>query len=224
MKIFVLPFWSFYIHYFSQSFRFIIIQLFGFFIGGGGGSLRDLDGVRCWVPCVDSPDQRAIYDITIHAPSSMQILSCGIKVSTAISSSKEYNLKIKNMNNKTRSNGNTHPAPGHPGSSTDYMTPLDHCFTGPQDPQNKNDDDIKNDDMSRIKYNVISSRFFTSTRIPCMSLGFFIGQVICVYLYTRKYLCLQENTNIFMFSYIYTFTCMHTNFNLCTHIFIGWKI
>jgi hypothetical protein len=43
---------------------------------GGGGSLRDLDGVRCWVPCVDSPDQRAIYDITIHAPSSMQVSAC----------------------------------------------------------------------------------------------------------------------------------------------------
>ena len=39
-------------------------------VGAGGvGGLCDADGVRCWVPCIDSPDQRALFDITLHAPS-----------------------------------------------------------------------------------------------------------------------------------------------------------
>lgn len=35
---------------------------------GGVGALRDVDGVRCWLPCIDSPDQRAVYDVTITVP------------------------------------------------------------------------------------------------------------------------------------------------------------
>ena len=55
-------------------------------LGGGVGTLRDLDGVRCWLPCLDSPDQRAVFDITIHCPSHLTALTCGKKILSRVSS------------------------------------------------------------------------------------------------------------------------------------------
>jgi len=46
------------------------------------GSLRDVDGVRCWLPCLDALDQRAIYDISLTAPRNWRIACCGKKLST----------------------------------------------------------------------------------------------------------------------------------------------
>ena len=42
----------------------------------------DIDGVRCWLPCLDLPDQRAIFDITIHAPVNTHIVTCGKRLLT----------------------------------------------------------------------------------------------------------------------------------------------
>ena len=33
--------------------------------GLSGGSLRDVDGVRAWLPTIDSPDQRAVFDVSL---------------------------------------------------------------------------------------------------------------------------------------------------------------
>jgi hypothetical protein len=46
------------------------------------GSLRDVDGVRCWLPTVDALDQRAVFDISIVAPRHWRVVSCGKKLST----------------------------------------------------------------------------------------------------------------------------------------------
>jgi hypothetical protein len=46
------------------------------------GSLRDVDGVRCWLPCLDALDQRAVYDISIVAPRHWRVACCGKKLST----------------------------------------------------------------------------------------------------------------------------------------------
>ena len=51
---------------------------------GGEGALRDLDGVRCWLPCLDSPEQRPIFDITVRTSSSFQVICCGRKVSSIL--------------------------------------------------------------------------------------------------------------------------------------------
>ena len=46
---------------------------------GGDGVIQDVD-VRCWLPCIDTPDQRAIFDITIKAPIGVTTVACGRKV------------------------------------------------------------------------------------------------------------------------------------------------
>lgn len=51
---------------------------------GGEGGLRDLDGVRCWMPCIDSPEQRPIFDVTIKTQASFQVLCSGKKVSSLV--------------------------------------------------------------------------------------------------------------------------------------------
>lgn len=46
------------------------------------GTLRDVDGVRCWLPCIDALDQRAVYDISITAPRNWRVACAGKKLST----------------------------------------------------------------------------------------------------------------------------------------------
>lgn len=46
------------------------------------GSLRDVDGVRCWLPTVDALDQRAVFDFSIVAPRHWRVACCGKKLST----------------------------------------------------------------------------------------------------------------------------------------------
>lgn len=46
------------------------------------GSLRDVDGVRCWMPCLDALDQRAVYDVSITAPRHWRVACAGKKLST----------------------------------------------------------------------------------------------------------------------------------------------
>ncbi len=48
---------------------------------GAGGSLRDPDGVRFWLPCLDVLDQRCIFDLSFIAPSSCCVISSGKRVS-----------------------------------------------------------------------------------------------------------------------------------------------
>ena len=46
------------------------------------GSLRDLDCVRCWLPCIDALDQRLVFDIGIKAPKHWRIACSGKRIST----------------------------------------------------------------------------------------------------------------------------------------------
>lgn len=47
-------------------------------------SLYSVDGVRCWLPCLDSCDQRGVFDITLHSPlSSRIVLSSGKRLPRA---------------------------------------------------------------------------------------------------------------------------------------------
>jgi hypothetical protein len=45
-----------------------------------GGSLYDVDGVRCWLPCLDSMDQRAIFDINISVSRTFHVTCSGKKL------------------------------------------------------------------------------------------------------------------------------------------------
>lgn len=38
-------------------------------------TLYNVDGVRCWLPCLDLLEQRSIFDMTIHAPSEMNLVA-----------------------------------------------------------------------------------------------------------------------------------------------------
>jgi len=50
--------------------------------GSNIGCLRNIDGIRCWMPCIDSPDQRSIYDMTIsYSPGNLMCISPGLLVS-----------------------------------------------------------------------------------------------------------------------------------------------
>ena len=51
-------------------------------IGAGGeGILRDVDGVRCWVPCLDTPEQRTHFDVTVRTQGNLTVLCSGRQVS-----------------------------------------------------------------------------------------------------------------------------------------------
>lgn len=58
-----------------------------------GGSLRDIDGVRCWVPCIDSLDQRQVFDISITTPRSFRILCVGKRLSSVKAESSIKKIK-----------------------------------------------------------------------------------------------------------------------------------
>lgn len=47
---------------------------------GGDGIVQDFDGVRCWLPCIDTVDQRPIFDINIRVPDIYTAVSCGKKI------------------------------------------------------------------------------------------------------------------------------------------------
>lgn len=51
---------------------------------GGGLStslLHNVDGVRCWLPCVDRIDQRTVFDISIKTPQAYAVICSGRKIS-----------------------------------------------------------------------------------------------------------------------------------------------
>ena len=53
--------------------------------GGSPGLLRDIDGSRCWMPCIDSPDQRAVFDVILKAPAKYEVVCSGLLVSKTTS-------------------------------------------------------------------------------------------------------------------------------------------
>ena len=169
-------------------------------LGGSSGPLRDLDGVRSWLPCLDSPDQRAVYDITIHAPSHFQILTCGKKIATSLTSTPpSQKLDAANANVGMHRPPST-TAAGIPSARGSYfaaaiasasssssstgkgivpvhLQPLEHCFHAPYSHVHKDKDKAVNGVATLIPREIITSRFFTVTRLPAMSVGFFIGHV-----------------------------------------------
>eukprot|EP01038_Epipyxis_sp_PR26KG_P006223 gene6223-8576_t len=46
-----------------------------------GNTLRDIDGVRCWLPCLDHLDQRLIFDLSIKTSANYRVLSSGSRIS-----------------------------------------------------------------------------------------------------------------------------------------------
>lgn len=148
-------------------------------LGGGTGTLRDLDGVRCWLPCIDSPDQRAVFDIMLHCPSEFQVITCGKKISSSVTSCAPSERKERIRRMHKRGLG---PDPGkdNPPSTVTAAamnaSPLEHCFaTFP--PHSNNTSSIASS-APPLSREMMTSRFFTVTRLPAMSVGFFIGQVI----------------------------------------------
>jgi len=47
-------------------------------------TLRNIDGIRCWLPCLDALDQRLVFDITIIIPINYKIACSGKRISTYI--------------------------------------------------------------------------------------------------------------------------------------------
>jgi len=43
----------------------------------GYGLFSNPDGIRCWMPCIDSPEQRTHFDISITAPAVMSVACTG---------------------------------------------------------------------------------------------------------------------------------------------------
>lgn len=49
-------------------------------VNNSTGSLYDVDGVRCWLPCLDFTDQRTIFDISISISRSYHVACAGKKL------------------------------------------------------------------------------------------------------------------------------------------------
>ena len=140
--------------------------------GGGVGTLRDLDGVRCWLPCIDSPDQRAIFDITLHYPSQMQVMTCGKKISTSLSTVPPSIKKLRGTRRAPRT-GSAEPSKRATAVCSPII-PHEHCFSTYSQRCEGQFSSLK---TGVIQREISSSRFFSVTRLPAMSIGFFIGQV-----------------------------------------------
>jgi hypothetical protein len=163
--------------------------------GGGAGALRDLDGIRCWLPCIDSPDQRAVFDITLHCPSHMVALTCGKKIATSVTScppsEKKERGRRAHAHRRGSGSGSDPRSDSLPSSAdatqtgTGISSPLDHCFaTYPRLASSSSSlssssaaEDGREKERARAHREISTSRFFTVTRLPAMSVGFFIGQV-----------------------------------------------
>lgn len=65
--------------------------------GSNIGCLRNIDGIRCWMPCIDSPDQRSIYDMAIsYSPGNLTCISPGQLVSKeSFSENNKFFTKIR---------------------------------------------------------------------------------------------------------------------------------
>jgi len=116
---------------------------------GGEGGLRDLDGVRCWLPCIDSPEQRPIFDVTIKTQSSFQVLCSGIKVSSTVLQTPQSSMQSLMEVSSLRRVESYLGASAHAYSQDHSMGTGSRCAT----------------------------RFVTPVRIAAMSLGFFVGNV-----------------------------------------------
>ena len=140
--------------------------------GGGVGTLRDLDSVRCWLPCLDSPDQRAIFDITLHYPSHMHVMTSGKKISTSLSTVPPSIKKLRGTRRGSRT-GSAEPSKRDMAVCSNII-PHEHCFSTYTQRCGGQSASLK---TGVIQREISSSRFFSVTRLPAMSIGFFIGQV-----------------------------------------------
>jgi hypothetical protein len=163
--------------------------------GGGAGALRDLDGIRCWLPCIDSPDQRAVFDITLHCPSHMVALTCGKKIATSVTScppsEKKERGRRAHAHRRGSGSGSDPRSDSLPssadatqsgiGTGTGTTSPLEHCFATysrlASSSSTLSSSSAAEDGRERAHREISTSRFFTVTRLPAMSVGFFIGQV-----------------------------------------------
>jgi hypothetical protein len=117
-------------------------------------SLEEIDGVRCWLPCMDSLEQRAIFDITIHAPRDRDLVLCaGKRLSTSTRMIEQIKLRKLLETNEDADSSFAHPDDdlGHHDATNVLASNLD----------------------GKIPYR--STRFFSATRIPAKSVGFFVG-------------------------------------------------
>lgn len=157
--------------------------------GGGAGALRDLDGIRCWLPCIDSPDQRAVFDITLHCPSHLVALTCGKKIATSVTScapsEKKERGRRAHAHRRGSGSGSDPKSDSQPSSAeatlsgTGTASPLEHCFATYSRPASSTGSLSSSSaaEDGRAHREISTSRFFTVTRLPAMSVGFFIGQV-----------------------------------------------
>lgn len=152
-------------------------------LGGGEGTLRDLDGVRCWLPCLDSPDQRAVFDITMHYPSHLTALTCGKKILSKVSSTPPSEKKDRDRERGRRSRGSGSAdgsdlaAPPVSFQALCAMVPLEYSFSSDRMPIDADDRSVRSGKCTERGREISTTRFFTVTRLPAMSVGFFIGQV-----------------------------------------------
>ena len=112
-------------------------------LSGSPDSLRDLDGVRTWLPCIDAPNQRAIYDITLRVDAQYSVQCTGRKISSFV-------LKPTSAPASPR---------GRIAVAGRQTQPPFGLGTVP----------------------IASTRFFTVTRIPASSVGFFVGHAEIYY-------------------------------------------
>lgn len=114
--------------------------------------LDEIDGVRCWLPCIDHLEQRAVFDITIHAPRDRDLVLCSGK-RLSMSNRLIEHMKLRKLLETV----------------DDVESLMFH-------------EDFPRDEVSsppiygtdeKIPYT--STRFFSATRIPAKVVGFFVG-------------------------------------------------
>lgn len=119
-------------------------------------SLDSFDGVRCWLPCVDKLDQRAIFDITIHAPMSKNAVMCtGEPLSKSDRYVKRSELRSFFVRHEDAND-----------QMDDNMSDAGDATINPMASDLINDDDT-------LAFS--STRFFSLQRIAATNVGFFVG-------------------------------------------------
>ena len=114
-----------------------------------GGALRDPDGVRCWLPCLDIVDQRCIFDITFTVPSTSCVVCSGRRVSvTPVRSSLSASVRPGTVPSHAKKGGFSSKAASVSSLALQQQAgPILHA-----------------------------TRFVTASRLPAAAVGFFIGR------------------------------------------------
>lgn len=116
--------------------------------------LNDVDGIRCWLPCLDHPAQRPIVDITLHYPVSSNMKREAISIGCKVFH-KSFEIKTGSPRPTIFSDyAKIHRDQETPLCSRWY--PFERFFKG-------------------MKIN--STRFISTQKIPINAVGFFIGSL-----------------------------------------------